>query len=527
MDSHAVPLRAEDGTVESGLYVTRDVTEQRMSLDRLQRNQSLLSIASRLGRIGAWEVELPSRALTWSDELRVIHDMPAGYAPTVDEAAQFFVPEDRARVVEAFEACARDGQPFDLELQIVTAQGRQLAVRSMGEAVRDGAGAIVRVQGAFQDITDRRVAEDEIGQLAEQLTDTLASITDALVTVDRDWVFTYLNPEAERVLRRPRAELLGTNMWEQFPQGRGTGFESQYLRALEENRTVEFEEFFPPLGAWLEIRAYPSRARGLTIYFRDVTERRSIQVEILQLNVELEHRVKQRTAQLEMANQELQAFSYSVAHDLRAPLSAIGGFSHALEHELGDIAGEKPRHYLARMREGVSRTSGMIDALLSLAQLSRERLRWEPVDLTLLAQAAAQHLREQAPARDAAIAIQPGMGADGDPRLLQLVMDNLVGNAWKFSGGQARIEIEVGSAPGPEGETIYYVRDNGVGFDTAYAHNLFGAFQRLHTEREFPGTGIGLANVRRIISRHSGRVWAHSRPGEGATFYFTLGDEPA
>jgi len=511
----------------------RDAQRRRMenalraSVDRLGHQQALLSMASRLGRLGAWEVELPSLHVTWSEELCIIHDMPPGYSPSFDDAVAFYVPQDRATFAGAFSACVRDGRPFDLELQIVTAAGRRVSVRSIGEAARDASGAITRVQGAFQDITDGKLAEEEIRHLAEQLTTTLESITDALVTVDSSWCFTYVNHEAERVLHRSRAELLGTNMWDQFPQGRGSPFEAAYAQALSEGHTVEITEFYPPLDTWLEIRAYPAQRGGLTIYFRDVGERQAAQDEILRLNAELEQRVKQRTAQLEMANQELQAFSYSVAHDLRAPLAAIGGFGHALEKELGTEPGERARHYLRRMRAGVVRTSEMIDALLSLAQLSRAELRWEAVDLTAMAELSARGCREAAPARAADFDIQPGMTAHGDPRLLQLVLDNLIGNAWKFTTRTARARIEVRADAGLEGETAYSVRDNGVGFETAYAHNLFGAFQRLHPQSEFAGSGIGLANVRRIISRHSGRVWAHSHPGEGAAFYFTLGSGPA
>ena len=527
MDTHAAPLRAEDGSVASVLYVTRDVTQQRASFEQLQRKQALLSMASRLGRIGAWEVDLLTRTVTWSEELAVIVGMPAGYSPSVEEAMAFCAAEYRDAVVTAFDECVSHGTPFDMELEIVDARGRRLSVRSIGEAVRDATGSIPRIQGAFQDITDRKVAEDEIHQLAERLTTTLESITDALVTVDADWRFTYVNREAERVLRRSRADLLGTHMWEEFPQGRGTTFEAAYTQALAEGRTVELEEFYPPLDTWLEIRAYPARQGGLTVYFRDVGERRATQAEILRLNAELEQRVRHRTAQLEMANQELQAFSYSVAHDLRAPLAAIGGFGHALDKEITASASDKARHYLSRMREGASRTSEMIDALLSLAQLSRAELRWESVDLSAMARAAAQTCREHAPPREADIFIQEGMAAHGDPRLLQLVLDNLLANAWKFTAHAVRTEISVQTIDGPEGETVFCVIDNGVGFEMAYARNLFGAFQRLHPQSEFPGSGIGLANVRRIISRHSGRIWAHSRPGEGASFYFALGDEPA
>ncbi len=527
MDTHAVPLRTGDGEVSSVLYVTRDVTAQRTSLDRLQHQEALLSMASRLGRIGAWEVELGSMSITWSDELCVIHELPPGSAPTAEEAFSFCAPEHRDRIRAAFESCAREGAPFDLELQIITARGRRLSVRSIGEAVRDADGAIRSVQGAFQDITDRTVAEEEIRTLAEQLETTLASITDALVTVDANWRFTYVNPEAERVLRRTREDLLGTDMWAQFPEGRGSSFEAAYLRALEHGQTVEVSEFYPPLDAWLEMRAYPSRQGGLTIYFRDVTERHSSQAEILRLNAELEQRVRQRTTQLEMANEELRAFSYSIAHDLRAPLASIGGFNTALRHELAALDNDRAKHFMDRMQEGVARTSGMIDALLSLASLSRGELRWEIVDISALARAAVLGCRHQSPVPGDDVTIQDGLVAHGDPRLLQLVLDNLVGNAWKFSAKAGHPVISFGAIAGPEGETIYEIRDNGVGFDSSYAHNLFGAFQRLHAQGDFPGWGIGLANVRRIITRHSGRVWAHSRPGEGATFYFTLGDQPA
>jgi len=501
--------------------------QRRASLERLNHQQALLSMASRLGRLGAWEVELPSLQVTWSDELRVIHEVQPGYTPSLEDSLAFYTPQDRDLVAKAYSACVREGTPFDLELQIGTATGRRLYVRCIGEAVRDSSGAITRIQGAFQDITDRKLAQEEIHHLAEQLTTTLESITDALVTVDSDWRFTYVNHEAERVLRRSRAELLGTDMWEQFPQGRGSPFEAAYQRALAEGRTVEIQEFYPPLATWLEIRAYPSARGGLTVYFRDVGERRAAQEEILRLNAELEQRVNQRTSQLEMANQELQAFSYSVAHDLRAPLAAIAGFGHALEKEVGPHAGERARHYLDRMRDGAARTSEMIDALLSLAQLSRAELRWETVDLSAMAELAVRGCREEAPTREADVSVQPGMTAHGDPRLLQLVLDNLIGNAWKFSGRAPRARIEVRADADQDGQTVYSVRDNGVGFETAYANNLFGAFQRLHPVSEFPGSGIGLANVRRIISRHSGRVWAHAHPGEGAVFYFTLGCEPA
>jgi len=245
--------------------------------------------------------------------------------------------------------------------------------------------------------------------------------------------------------------------------------------------------------------------------------------EILLLNSQLEDRVRQRTAQLEAANQELEAFSYSVSHDLRSPLKSIDGFSHLLERTLGDKAGEKGAHYLKRIRSGVRQMGELIDGLLSLAQLSRDKMQFSQVNLSAIARRIENECREHDPDRQAHIRIQGEMLATGDGRQLLVVMQNLLGNAWKFTAKQSLTEIEIGSHTGKAGETVYFVKDNGAGFDMAYAENLFGTFQRLHSPEDFAGTGIGLATVKRVIDRHGGRIWAESKVGEGAMFFYTLG----
>ncbi|WP_349279654.1 GAF domain-containing protein [Polaromonas hydrogenivorans] len=263
------------------------------------------------------------------------------------------------------------------------------------------------------------------------------------------------------------------------------------------------------------------------VSLRTRLERSQAREEVLQLNASLEERVEQRTAQLRFANQQLEAFSYSVSHDLRTPLSSIDGFSTLLEKSLTrpDSAPltERSRHCLARIRSGARQMGDLIDAMLALAQVSRSSLAWEAVDLSTSAEALLSGLHEREPGRIARLQVEPGMRVQGDPRLLRQVLDNLLGNAWKFTSGKAETCITVGQMASGEGEKAYFVRDNGAGFDMAYVGKLFGAFQRLHTEAEFAGTGIGLATVQRIIARHGGRVWAESVQGEGATFYFTLG----
>jgi PAS domain S-box-containing protein len=224
---------------------------------------------------------------------------------------------------------------------------------------------------------------------------------------------------------------------------------------------------------------------------------------------------------LRSSNEELKAFSYSVSHDLRAPLGAIGGFSRALALKLEGNPDERVRHYLARIQAAVEKMEELIEALLSLAQVTRAPLDFGPVDLGALARETLEGLQTQHPERKVTAEVQDALVVRGDARLLRVLLENLLGNAWKFTSQQEVGRIEVGRL---EGSSAFSVRDNGVGFDMAYANKLFGAFQRLHTEAEFPGTGIGLATVRRIITRHQGRVWAESRLGEGSTFFFTVSE---
>jgi len=222
---------------------------------------------------------------------------------------------------------------------------------------------------------------------------------------------------------------------------------------------------------------------------------------------------------LRVSNQELEAFSYSVSHDLRAPLGAIDGFSKALEQKLGAQADEKAQHYLARVRAGVGKMEQLIDAMLALSRVARSPLARGAVDLSAIARETLEGLQMQQPDRAVDVCIDDGLVVQGDASLLRVAMENLLGNAWKFTSKLPQARIEVGR---DEDSGAIYVRDNGVGFDMAYAGKLFGAFQRLHTDAEFPGTGIGLATVRRVVGRHQGRVWAQSQPGEGTTFFFTL-----
>ena len=257
---------------------------------------------------------------------------------------------------------------------------------------------------------------------------------------------------------------------------------------------------------------------------RDITQEKHAHEEVGQLNRELEQRVKDRTAQLEASNKEMEAFSYSVSHDLRAPLRGIDGWSQALIEDYGRQLDRNAQQYLARVREETQRMGHLIDDLLKLSRLTRVELQHESVDLTALARTITSRLRESEPTRNVDFAIQEGLTTVGDGHLLEIVLANLLDNAVKFTGPRALARIEFGQTMGQD-ELAFYVRDNGVGFDMTYATMLYGAFQRLHKNTEFPGTGIGLATVQRVLRRHGGRIWADAKPNEGATFYFTIGAE--
>jgi signal transduction histidine kinase len=224
---------------------------------------------------------------------------------------------------------------------------------------------------------------------------------------------------------------------------------------------------------------------------------------------------------LEAANKELEAFSYSVSHDLRAPLRSIDGFSQALLEDFEDKLDAQGKNYLQRVREGTRRMGQLIEDLLRLSRVTRSEMRWESVDLSGMAGSITSDLQQTQPDRRVEFAISDGMTAKGDPALLRVALENLLSNAWKFTGKNPAAKVEFGLGL-QDGRQAYFVRDNGAGFDMAYANKLFGVFQRLHASAEFPGTGIGLAIVQRIMHRHGGRIWAEGEVGEGATFYFTL-----
>jgi light-regulated signal transduction histidine kinase (bacteriophytochrome) len=261
--------------------------------------------------------------------------------------------------------------------------------------------------------------------------------------------------------------------------------------------------------------------RASLVLINDITAHKRTEDEIRRLNAELEQRVVKRTAELEAANKELEAFSYSVSHDLRSPLRTVDGFSQAVLEDYAEQLPEEGRRYLQTIREGAQRMGVLIDDLLTFSRLARLPLHKQPVNMTRIVREALEELNGQRKGRKIDLRIADLPSCEGDPALLKQVWVNLLSNAIKYTRKREAAVVDVGSRE-EKGETVYFVRDNGAGFEMQYKHKLFGVFQRLHRADEFEGTGVGLAIVQRVVHRHGGRVWAEAAIDRGATFYFTL-----
>jgi PAS domain S-box-containing protein len=459
-------------------------------------------------------------------------------------------PDFLAKVLAGWTSALADGRPFEMEFPLRGADGLFRAFLTRVMPLKDSNGRVVRWFGTNTDISQLKETEERLAMQAEELRlsrqaletqasmlqTVLDSMVEGLVAADESGKFILWNPAAKKIMGLGPTSV-PSHEWSThyglylpdtvtpIPVG-----ETPLERTLR-GESVTTEMFLrragANLGLWLEANGSPligkdGVRRGGVLAFRDITRRKTDELVIRNLNEELEDRIAKRTEQLEASNHELEAFSYSVSHDLRTPLRHIAGFSRILVKEHGPTMAAEAREHLQRIEDAVSRMGLLIDALLKMAVLRRQPLRLRRSELNPIVDEVVSMLQPECEGRDVEWRVAKLPALDCDPILMVQVFQNLLGNAMKYSRGRTRAVIAVDSIQQLGKPAIIFVRDNGAGFDMKYAEKLFGVFQRFHTDAEFEGTGVGLATVQRIIQKHGGTIWAETEPDHGATFYFAL-----
>ncbi len=434
-------------------------------------------------------------------------------------------PEQRERVLEEL---TQKGHFQNLEVEIKRKDGSTIHTLSSVTIQKDDSGNIIQAEAFVRDITARKRSEEALHQYKH----IVSSSTDNLALLDRQFVYLTANRAYRDAFGLTPEQLIGKTVAEVF----GEEFFNAIIKPKADRcllgEEVNYQDWFdfPRHGRlYMSITYYPylndaGEVAGFVVSGRNITKRKESEEKIRRLNEDLEDRVRQRTTELEASNKELESFAYSVSHDLRAPLRGIDGFSKALLEDCSDKLCEDGKDHLNRVRSGVQRMDRLIEDMLQLSRLTRSKMRYEDIDLSAISNDIVCEFRDRDPEHHVDSSIAPDLVIRGDRSLLDATLKNLLDNAWKFTGKSDGARIEFGSEK-KNGETAYFVRDNGAGFDMAYADKLFGTFQRLHGMDEFPGTGIGLSIVQRAVHRHGGRVWAEGEVDKGATFFFTIPEQ--
>ncbi|BET68271.1 hypothetical protein ASA1KI_31890 [Opitutales bacterium ASA1] len=438
-------------------------------------------------------------------------------------------PEDRDRVRTEFFARVAHGL-YDTEYRVTRPDASEIWIRDRGFPVHDGAGELVYIAGIAEDITPRKQMERALRESEARFRQLSESLPQLVWGARPDGALDYVNHRWTELTGIPDGRLRGSGwLASVHPQDRDE-VETQWLHCVRSGAPLRTETRLRDRNGdyrWFETRAVAllDEHGRITRWFgfhSDIHEARALREELRELNAQLELRVEQRTEELAAANRELEAFSYSVSHDLRAPLRAIDGFSDALVEDYGEALAPEARRYLDLIRRGAQRMGVLIEDLLAFSRLSRQPLDRRLVDMSHVVEDVLGELRGDFEGREIMLEVGPLGESVADPQLVRQVWHNLIANAVKYTRGKTPAHITV-SCSEIDGQTTYEVADDGTGFDMRYAHKLFGVFQRLHGEDEFEGTGVGLAIAQRIVHRHGGKIWAHAEVGKGARFFFTLG----
>jgi PAS domain S-box-containing protein len=489
--------------------VAKDITDKKELEDLLRK-------ATNLARIGSWEIDLIKGVIYWSEITKEIHEVEADYIPDLESGLSFYKEGDtRDYITKRVKDAIEKGMSWDVELQIVTAKGNDKWIRSIGEAEMQG-NKCIRVYGSFQDIDARKRAEMSVTEILEDRNTILESIGDAFFAVDKNWLVTYWNNMAEKVLGRPKQEMLNRNLWEVFVDSVDSPSYKNYHQAIESNSAMHFEDYYEPLHKWYEISAYPSES-GLAVYFKDITERKVSDSRLKELNESLQLQTKE----LATSNAELEQFAYVASHDLQEPLRMVTSFLTQIERKYGEILDDKGKQYINFAVDGAKRMRQIILDLLDFSKVGTLEDSLEDIELDKLIREITALYRKQIEEKKAIILFDDLPVVYSYKTPLRQILTNLISNSLKYSRLGVDPEIRV-ECTEKSNHWLFSVSDNGIGVEPVYFDKIFIIFQRLHNKDEYPGTGMGLAIAKKIVENLGGAIWIESVENAGSTFYFTI-----